>query len=193
MEAPGGRYKIVERGRRLVTIDLWTGEEVGVSAAVIPPTSSKQTMELPRTGAPLSPPAIITVVHAAQPPLEEGAGKADATRGHWGGAAMPTARPQGRVMPRSGTIPFGHFMLQTDAAYDLEGPRSVEISVLGILWWMMTHHFRVAVFIVVGAYLLGWLLLFTPLLLIKAVRHTLLGVFRPSLTKLFDDGDHATG
>jgi hypothetical protein len=193
MEAPGGRYKIVERGRRLVTIDLWTGEEVGVSAAVIPPPSSKQAMELPRAAAPLSSPAAITIVPAAQSPFERDAGTAGATPGPWGGAASPTARPQGRIMPRRGNLPFGHFMIQTDAAYDLNGPRSVEISVFGILWWMITHHFRVAFFIIIGAFLFGWLLLFTPLLLIKAVRHGVFGLFRPSLTKLFDDGDHATG
>ncbi len=38
MDAPGGRYKIIERGRRLVTIDTLTGQEVTtIPASSAPP------------------------------------------------------------------------------------------------------------------------------------------------------------
>ncbi len=195
MDAPGGRYKIVERGRRLVTVDLMTGQEVGVSSSVIPPQSSKQAMEIPRNGASLSSLPIASPA-ALIPSLLDLTRKAETSDrplgGPWGDTnTAPSPRPQGKVMPRSANLPAGNFIIRTSASYDLHGPRDVQLSAFGILWWMITHHIRVIFFLIIGFVLFSWLLMFTPLLLIKGVRHGVLSLFRPSLTTLFDDADQA--
>lgn len=183
MDAPGGRYKIFERDRRLVTVDLLTGREVGASASAILPPSSKQAMELPRDAA-------VAVASKRAHPVKTDMQDMPAS-GPWGGISAPSSRPQGRVIPHSERLPMGNFIIRTSPSYDLDGPRDVQLSTFGILWWMITHHFRVIFFLIIGSVLFSWFLLFTPLLLIKGVRHGVLSLFRPSLTRLFGDADQA--
>lgn len=57
MKAPPSRYRVVERGRRLVTIDTHTGEEFGAGLrAASDPAAPRQTMSAPPVMTPLAPP-----------------------------------------------------------------------------------------------------------------------------------------
>jgi hypothetical protein len=188
VEVPGGRYKIIERGRRLITIDTLTGLDVGTSGNILPPPTSDKAMELPIVGEAVV--AMMAQAPSAAPerqPLE----RQSVIPGPWARITQETQQqgrtsPQGRVLPKSKSIDFSRFTLRTSASYDANGPRDVTLSLFAILWWVLTHHWRVALFLIVGAFLFAWLLLLTPLLFIPAVRHAVLSLFRPSLTRLFD-------
>lgn len=83
MKAPPTRYRVVERGRRLVTIDTHTGEEfgAGLRAASDPAAPRMGMMSAPPAAVPLSPleaPAFEdryqepdTRIEAEPPPLSE--------------------------------------------------------------------------------------------------------------------------
>jgi hypothetical protein len=48
MNAPSGRYKVVERDRRLITIDTQTGQEIGLGGSVTAQPPSNKAMQLPQ-------------------------------------------------------------------------------------------------------------------------------------------------
>lgn len=56
MKAPPSRYRVVERGRRLVTIDTHTGEEFGAGLrAASDPAAPRSTLSAPPAPPPLPP------------------------------------------------------------------------------------------------------------------------------------------
>jgi hypothetical protein len=84
VEAPPGRYRIVERDRRLVTIDTATGAEIGVTAAmaaqsdIITGSSGMARSGMAETIGSSRPSALSEA--AARPAVEASAAKAAALR-----------------------------------------------------------------------------------------------------------------
>ncbi len=162
MDAPSSRYKIVERGRRLVTIDTLTGEEAG------PPPSSG-----------LAPPD----AQARIAPSGPGNSSAE--------AQANSPRPQGRILPRADSAPKGSFMLSTEVWFDARAPRDLSISILGLGWQLVVRSRFLLVILVLLFLTASWLLFLLPLLLVPAVRRGLARLFRPFITRLLDQFDPA--
>jgi hypothetical protein len=183
MDAPSGRYKIVERDRRLVTIDTLTGQEIGLGGSVSAPPSSTKAMQLPQVTARLP----VSVTSAVSP------NSAPAAVNPWQRTAHERSfdRTETRTASQRSSAQFGRFVLRTAPSFDNNGPRTVVLSVIGVLWWVITHHWRVAAVVLGMAFLFSWLFFLFPLFLISGVRQALLIPFRPSLTKLFDACDQA--
>lgn len=84
VEAPPGRYRIVERDRRLVTIDTQTGTEIGVTAAmaaqsdIITGSSGMARSGMAETVGSSRPSALSETV--ARPAVESNAARAAALR-----------------------------------------------------------------------------------------------------------------
>ncbi len=176
MDAPAGRYKIVERNRRLVTVDTLTGQEIGLGGSVSAPPSSNKAMVLPKLAAP-QPGPITTVATSVK-------------TGPWQkSTATQASGAKGQQV--SGALTIGSFRVRTQPSFDSNGPRTVVLSVFGVLWWAIAHHWRVISILFAVSLLFSWLFFLFPLLLIRGVRQALLIPFRSSLTKLFDDCDQA--
>lgn len=183
MDAPTGRYKIVERDRRLVTIDTRTGQEIGLGGSVSAPPSSTKAMPLPQVSAPqpVSEPSPMTqeVARDAVNPWQRTAHERSFDRAERG------------ATPQTSQLQVGRFIVRTAPSFDSKGPRSVTLSIVGVFWWVITHHWRVLATVLVAAFLFSWLFFLFPILLISGARQALLIPFRSSLTNLFDAGDQA--
>jgi hypothetical protein len=107
------------------------------------------------------------------------AGPARGTRG-------PDQASIGQSPRQEATGPLGSFTLTTRTSYDEKGPRDVVVSISALLWWVLVHHIRVVIFVVIGVLLFSWLIWLAPLLFIPAVRQAVLSPFRSNLTKMFD-------
>jgi hypothetical protein len=154
---PPSRYKVIEKGGRLVTIDTWASGKA----------NTKTTADFLKP-----PPArVIGGIKAAPAPV----------------ARLNEQAIQRQPTPT--TAPLGSFTFSTHASYDNNGPRGVLVSVPAVMWWVITHHFRVIIFAVLGALVFSWLIWLTPLLLFPAIRRAALSPFRSSLTKMFDSLD----
>jgi hypothetical protein len=176
VDAPDGRYKIVERNRRLVTIDTFTGREIGTGGSVVPPPTSTQTMA--------ARPAAEAKQSTLTLPSEE-------LKNPWQSANTATSSMSYSSETKSvkPTNSSASFQIRTNAAYDNKGPRTVRISIFELIWWAIVHHWRVVIFFVFGAILFSWLFFLFPLLFFATTRRALLMPFRSSLTKFFDDCD----
>ncbi len=127
MTTPTGRYKVVERDRRLVTIDTLTGQEIGLpgSASAAPATS--------------------VVSDAARAPMATVGGKSNRSLGPspWTKRAAATPGPLSAATPQdwmttlAGLMPGaqvredGAIWLNTAARYDPQGPRRVQLTPKG--------------------------------------------------------------
>jgi hypothetical protein len=126
---PTGRYKVVERDRRLVTIDTLTGQEIGLpgSASAAPATS--------------------VVTDAARAPMATVGAKPSRSAGPspWTKRAAATPGPLSAkgatsqdwmttlagLMPGARVREDGAIWLSTAASYDPQGPRLVQLTPQG--------------------------------------------------------------
>jgi hypothetical protein len=122
---PTGRYKVVERDRRLVTIDTLTGQEIGLpgSTSSAPPTSV--VLDAPR--APMA--------NASTPPRpSEGPSPWTKKSVATAGPIAAGKNPQDWMTTLAGLMPGarvredGVIWLNTNASYDPEGPRLVQLT-----------------------------------------------------------------
>jgi hypothetical protein len=119
MNAPPGRYKIVERDRRLVTIDTQTGTEISQTPGIAPTSQgslapSRPAMPMTRSEMP----------KARQSSLSP--------------ASDPWLRILGRMFPGV-RIENGTAQIITRKAYDAQAPRALALSEaqLDRLGWLM--------------------------------------------------------
>jgi hypothetical protein len=125
VDAPGGRYKIIERGRRLVTIDTLTGQEV----TTIPVTSNPPITDTGRdkiTAAPGRATSGSAMGGPARGVQSMGARSSD-TR------ATP-GKPRGALVTLAGMMPGARIdendrvVLMTRPFYDPQAPRLVRLT-----------------------------------------------------------------
>lgn len=94
MQSPyPSRYRVIERGRRLITIDTQTGQEVGGLGTMPPPPPPQAVMEAPE------PSPVEVEAPIARPPLSESR------------SALAPARPQVSVkLKPGGMLPLAVFV-----------------------------------------------------------------------------------
>ena len=124
MDAPGGRYKIVERGRRLVTIDTLTGQEV----TTMPTASTPPITDTGRDKV------------TAAPKRNTGSAMGGPSRGEQAMGTSPRpapttlAKPRGIMLTLAGFVPGARFdsgdrvILMTKTYYDPRGPRELRLT-----------------------------------------------------------------
>jgi hypothetical protein len=181
MNAPSGRYKVVERDRRLITIDTQTGQEIGLGGSVTAQPPSNKAMQLPQVTGTLP----VSVTNTVLPKGTPAAGNPWQRTAH----ERPSDRSETRAASQRNSTQFGRFVVRTAPSFDNNGPRTIVLSAVGVLSWAIMHHWRVFAVVLGVAFLFIWLFFLVPLLLIGGVRQAVVIPFRPSLTKLFDACD----
>ena len=124
MTTPAGRYKVVERDRRLVTIDTLTGQEIGGTG---PSPAMGGTLEAPRPAAfpkELARAAAPTRSTAQTPILASTVVPSQSLPADW------TTTLAG-LSPGAQVQPGGIIWLSTKAWYDDAGERTVQLSEQG--------------------------------------------------------------
>jgi hypothetical protein len=125
VDAPGGRYKIIERGRRLVTIDTLTGQEV----TTIPATSHAPITDTGRD-----------TITAAPERATSGSAMGGPARGvqsmgaRSGDARATPGKPRAALVTMAGMMPGARIdendriVLMTRPTYDPKAPRLVRLT-----------------------------------------------------------------
>ena len=126
MTTPTGRYKVVERDRRLVTIDTLTGQEIGLpgSASAAPATSIV-------TDAARAPMATVGGRSVGPSPWTQRAAATPGPLSASGASPKDWMTTLAGLMPGARVREDGAIWLSTAASYDPQGPRLVQLTPQG--------------------------------------------------------------
>ncbi len=127
MDAPGGRYKIIERGRRLVTIDTLTGQEV----TTIPATSSPPITDTGRdkiTAAPARSSGSSSSMGGPERGVQSMGTARSTANSSMSKSASLDLTSLAAMMPGARRDETGRILLMTQPYYDPIGPRLVRLT-----------------------------------------------------------------